>query len=314
MSGFQFDTKFDEIQKRLLMEIANLHSVPEGAYNIRSNSQMAARSSTANIEIVSKTDVSGMDIYIKPGTKNESAHIPVVLTQTGLKEVVYNDFHVGEDADVVIVAGCGIDNCGNLDAEHDGIHRFYVGKNAKVKYVEKHYGSGEGKGKRILNPGTEVYQEEGSQVEMEMVQIKGVDDTVRDTKAELAAGAKLVIRERLMTHGEQKAVSNYVVSLNGEGASADVVSRSVARDDSYQKFDAKIVGNAPCSGHTECDAIIMDRAKILAVPALEANDLDAALVHEAAIGKIAGEQIIKLMTLGLSEDEAEEQIINGFLR
>ena len=314
MSGFQFDTKFDEIQKRLLMEIANLHSVPEGAYNIRSNSQMAARSSTANIEIVSKTDVSGMDIYIKPGTKNESAHIPVVLTQTGLKEVVYNDFHVGEDADVVIVAGCGIDNCGNLDAEHNGIHRFYVGKNAKVKYVEKHYGSGEGKGKRILNPGTEVYQEEGSQVEMEMVQIKGVDDTVRDTKAELAAGAKLVIRERLMTHGEQKAVSNYVVSLNGEGASADVVSRSVARDDSYQKFDAKIVGNAPCSGHTECDAIIMDRAKILAVPALEANDLDAALVHEAAIGKIAGEQIIKLMTLGLSEDEAEEQIINGFLR
>ena len=314
MSGFQFNTKFDEIQKRLLMEIADLHSVPEGAYNIRSNSQMAARSSTANIEIVSKTDVSGMDIYIKPGTKNESVHIPVVLTQTGLKEVVYNDFHIGEDADVVIVAGCGIDNCGNQDAEHDGIHRFYVGKNARVKYVEKHYGSGDGKGKRILNPGTEVYQEEGSQVEMEMVQIKGVDDTVRDTKAELAAGAKLVIRERLMTHGEQNAVSNYVVSLNGEGASADVVSRSVARDDSFQKFEAKIVGNAPCSGHTECDAIIMDRARILAVPALEANDLDAALVHEAAIGKIAGEQIIKLMTLGLSEAEAEEQIINGFLR
>ena len=314
MSDFQFNTKFDEIQKRLLMEIADLHAVPEGAYNIRSNSKSEARASTANIEIVSKTDVSGMDIYIKPGTKNESVHIPVVLTQTGLKEVVYNDFHVGEGADVVIVAGCGIDNCGNQDAEHDGIHRFYVGKNAHVKYVEKHYGSGDGKGKRILNPGTEVYQEEGSSVEMEMVQIKGVDDTVRDTKAELAAGAKLVIRERLMTHGEQKAVSNYVVSLNGEGASADVVSRSVARDDSFQKFEAKIVGNAACSGHTECDAIIMDRARILAVPALEANDLDAALVHEAAIGKIAGEQIIKLMTLGLSEEEAEEQIINGFLR
>ena len=314
MSDFQFNTKFDEIQKRLLMEIADLHAVPEGAYNIRSNSKSEARASTANIEIVSKTDVSGMDIYIKPGTKNESVHIPVVLTQTGLKEVVYNDFHVGEGADVVIVAGCGIDNCGNQDAEHDGIHRFYVGKNAHVKYVEKHYGSGDGKGKRILNPGTEVYQEEGSSVEMEMVQIKGVDDTVRDTKAELAAGAKLVIRERLMTHGEQKAVSNYVVSLNGEGASADVVSRSVARDDSFQKFEAKIVGNAACSGHTECDSIIMDRARILAVPALEANDLDAALVHEAAIGKIAGEQIIKLMTLGLSEEEAEEQIINGFLR
>ena len=236
------------------------------------------------------------------------------MTQSGLKEVVYNDFHIGEDADVVIVAGCGIDNCGNQDSEHDGIHRFYVGKNAKIKYVEKHYGSGEGKGKRILNPGTEVYQEEGSSVEMEMVQIKGVDDTERTTTAELAAGARLVVRERLMTHGEQRAISTYTVSLNGEGATADVVSRSVARDRSYQKFDAKIIGNAPCSGHTECDSIIMDQGRILAVPGLEANDLDAALVHEAAIGKIAGDQIVKLMTLGLTEAEAEEQIINGFLR
>ena len=306
--------KLDEIQKRLLREIADLHSVPEGAYNIRSNSQMAGRQSTANIEITSKTDVSGMDIHIKPFTKNESVHIPVVLTQTGLKEVVYNDFFVGEGADVLIVAGCGIDNCGNQDAEHDGIHRFYVGKNARVRYVEKHYGSGEGKGKRILNPGTEVYQEEGSTVEMEMVQIKGVDDTVRTTTAELKAGAKLLVRERLMTHGEQRAISTYVVNLNGAGATADVVSRSVARDSSYQKFDAKIVGNAPCSGHTECDSIIMDNGRILAVPGLEANDLDAALVHEAAIGKIAGEQLIKLMTLGFTEAEAEEQIINGFLQ
>ena len=306
--------KLDEIQKRLLREIADLHTVPEGAYNIRSNSQMAGRRSTANIEITSKTDVSGMDIRIAPFTKNESVHIPVVLTQTGLKEVVYNDFFVGEGADVLIVAGCGIDNCGNQDAEHDGVHRFYVGKNAHVKYVEKHYGSGEGKGKRILNPGTEVYQDEGSTVEMEMVQIKGVDDTVRTTTAELKAGAKLLVRERLMTHGEQRAISTYVVELNGAGATADVVSRSVARDSSYQKFDAKIVGNAPCSGHTECDSIIMDNGRILAVPGLEANDLDAALVHEAAIGKIAGEQLIKLMTLGLTESEAEEQIINGFLQ
>ncbi len=312
--SFQFNTKFDEIQKRLLMEVADLHAVPEGAYNIRSNSQMAGRASTANIEIVSKTDVSGMDIYIKPGTKNASVHIPVVMTQSGLKEVVYNDFYIGEGADVVIVAGCGIDNCGTQDSEHDGIHRFYVGKNAHIRYVEKHYGSGSGAGKRILNPGTEVYQEEGSSVEMEMVQIKGVDDTVRETKAELAAGAKLVVRERLMTHGEQRAISTYTVSLNGEGSSADIVSRSVARDTSYQKFDAKIVGNAPCSGHTECDSIIMDHGRILAVPGLEANDLDAALVHEAAIGKIAGDQITKLMTLGLTEEEAEEQIINGFLR
>ena len=306
--------KLDEIQKRLLMEVADLHTVPEGAYNIRSNSEAAGRRSTANIEITSKTDVSGIDIRIKPGTKNESVHIPVVLTQTGLKEVVYNDFYIGEDSDVVIVAGCGIDNCGNQDAEHDGIHRFYVGKNAHVKYVEKHYGSGTGTGQRILNPGTEVYQEEGSVVEMEMVQIKGVDDTVRTTTAKLSAGAKLIVRERLMTHGAQRAISTYSVELNGKDSSADVVSRSVARDDSYQKFDAKIIGNAPCHGHTECDSIIMDNGRILAVPGLEANDIDAALVHEAAIGKIAGDQIIKLMTLGLNEAEAEEQIINGFLR
>ncbi len=304
----------DEIQMRLLREVADLHKVPEGAYNIRSNSEAAGRQSTANIEIIPKEGGNGIDIYIKPGTKNESVHIPVVMTKSGLKEVVYNDFHIGEDADVIIVAGCGIDNCGTQDSEHDGIHRFFVGKNAKIKYVEKHYGSGTGSGKRILNPGTEVYQEENSTVEMEMVQIKGVDDTTRDTTAELAAGAKLLVRERLMTHGEQRAISTYVVNLNGEGATADVVSRSVARDDSFQKFDAKIIGNAPCSGHTECDSIIMDRGRILAVPGLEANDVDAALVHEAAIGKIAGDQIIKLMTLGLTEQEAEEQIINGFLK
>lgn len=306
--------KLDEIQKRLLMEIADLHEVPEGAYNIRSNGQSAGRISTENIEIIPREDGQGLTIRIKPGTKNESVHIPVVMTKSGLKELVYNDFYIGENADIVIVAGCGIDNCGTQDSEHDGIHRFYVGKGVKIRYVEKHYGSGDGKGKRILNPGTEVYMEEDSSMEMEMVQIKGVDDTNRTTTAELAKGARLVVRERLMTHGTQNAVSTYVVSLNGEGASADVVSRSVARDESYQKFDAKLVGNAACSGHTECDSIIMDKGKILAVPALEANDLDAALVHEAAIGKIAGEQIIKLMTLGLSEAEAEEQIINGFLK
>lgn len=305
---------FDEIQKRLLMEVADLHKVPEGAYNIRSDSKSVGRASTANIEITSKEDVSGMDIRIKPGTKNESVHIPVVLMKSGLKELVYNDFYIGEDADVTIVAGCGIDNCGTQDSEHDGIHRFYVGKNAKVRYVEKHYGSGEGSGKRILNPGTEVYMEENSSMEMEMVQIKGVDDTERTTIAELDAGAKLVVRERLMTHGEQRAISIYEVNLNGAGSSADVVSRSVAKDTSYQKFDAKIVGNAACNGHTECDSIIMDDGKILAVPGLEANDVDAALVHEAAIGKIAGDQLIKLMTLGLTEEEAEEQIVNGFLK
>ncbi len=304
----------DAIQKRLLMEVADLHKVPEGAYNIRSNGTSAGRVSTENIEITPRETGDGLTIRIKPGTKNESVHIPVVMTQSGLSELVYNDFYIGENADVVIVAGCGIDNCGPKDSEHDGIHRFYVGKGAKVKYVEKHYGSGTGSGKRILNPGTEVYMEENSTMEMEMVQIKGVDDTNRTTTAELASGAKLVVRERLMTHGNQTAISKYEVSLNGEGSSADVVSRSVARDHSFQKFDAKLVGNAACSGHTECDSIIMDNGRILAVPGLEANSVDAALVHEAAIGKIAGDQIIKLMTLGLTEAEAEEQIINGFLK
>ena len=306
--------KLDEIQMRILSEVAGLHKVPEGAYNIRANGESAGRNSTANIDIIPKEGVSGIDIRIKPGTVNESVHIPVVMSQSGLKEMVYNDFYIGEDCDVVIVAGCGIDNCGAHDSEHDGIHRFYVGKNAKVKYVEKHYGSGDGTGKRILNPGTEVYMDEGSSMEMEMVQIKGVDSTERKTIAELAAGARLVVRERLMTHGDQYAVSDYQVSLNGEGASADVVSRSVAKDNSYQKFDSRITGNAACTGHTECDAIIMGKARILAIPQLEANDIDAALIHEAAIGKIAGEQIIKLMTLGLTEEEAEEQIINGFLK
>ena len=306
--------KLDEVQKRLLQEVADLHKVPEGAYNIRSNSRSIGRQSSANIEIVPKTEVSGLEIRIRPGTRNESVHIPVIMTESGLKETVYNDFYIGEGADVVIVAGCGIDNCGNQDSQHDGIHRFYVGKGAHVRYVEKHYGSGAGAGKRILNPVTEVYQEEDSSVEMEMVQIRGVDDTSRTTLAELAKGAKMSVRERLMTHGDQKAVSTYTVRLNGEGSSADVVSRSVARDESWQKFDAKLVGNAACTGHTECDSIIMDHGKILAVPGLEANDVDAALVHEAAIGKIAGDQIIKLMTLGLTEAEAEEQIINGFLK
>ena len=305
--------ELNQLQKKILEEVADLHKVPEGAYNIRSDSKSVGRRSTENIEIVPKTDVSGLEIRIRPGTKKESVHIPVILTESGLRETVYNDFFVGEGADVLIVAGCGIDNCGNQDSEHDGIHRFFVGRGASVRYVEKHYGQGEGRGKRILNPVTEVTLEEGASMEMEMVQIKGVDDTDRKTVAKLGAGAKLVVRERLMTHGEQRAVSTYDVELNGAGASADVVSRSVAKDDSFQRFDAKIVGNAESRGHTECDSIIMDRGRILAVPALEANDVDAALVHEAAIGKIAGAQLIKLMTLGLTEREAEEQIVNGFL-
>ncbi len=306
--------QMDEIQKRLMAEVADLHDVPMGAYNFRVNGSSAGRSNTANINITSKEDGSGINVHIQSGTKKESVHIPVVLSDSGIRETVYNDFFVGDDCDVVIVAGCGIDNCGNQDSEHDGIHRFFVGKNSTVKYVEKHYGSGSGDGKRILNPVTKVHLGEQSFMEMEMVQIKGVDSTDRETTAELKEGARLVVRERLMTHGKQHALSTYKVELNGDGSSADVVSRSVARNHSYQKFDACIVGNAACHGHTECDSIIMDDGKILAVPSLEANHVDAMLVHEAAIGKIAGDQLIKLMTLGLSEKEAEEQIISGFLK
>ena len=304
----------DPIKLNLLREVADLHGVPEGAYNIRSDGKLAGRSTTANIDIVSKEDGSGIDIIIKPGTVHESVHIPVIISESGLTDVVYNDFYIGDNCDVVIVAGCGISNCGQQDSEHDGIHRFHVGKNSKVKYVEKHYGEGDGNGKRILNPVTEVHMDEGSYVEMEMVQIKGVDSTVRRTEMDLAAGAKVVIKERLLTHGSQTAISEISAYLNGEGSSANIISRSVAKDDSYQKFVSRLFGNAACSGHSECDSIIMGNARIQAVPEIDAECTDAALIHEAAIGKIAGDQIIKLMTLGLTEAEAEAQIVNGFLK
>ena len=297
--------KLSAIELNMLKAIADLHKIPEGVYNIRADGQSAGRNSTEHIEIVSKTDKQGIDIIVKPGTKNESVHIPVIISKTGYEELVYNDFFIGEDCDVVIIAGCGIHNCGDQDSAHDGVHRFFIGKNCKLKYVEKHYGAGDGQGKRIMNPRTEVEIGEGSSVEMEMVQIKGVDDTKRSTVAKLEKGARLVVHERLLTHGEQRAESDYTVELNGEDSSADVVSRSVAKERSYQIYRSRIVGNALSSGHTECDAIIMNEAKVLAIPELEANNLDSALVHEAAIGKIAGDQIIKLMTLGLTEEEAE---------
>lgn len=304
----------DEIQKTLLEQVAGLHEVPAGAYNLRINGELGGRNTTANIDIVPKKDVSGIDIIIKPGTKNESVHIPVLLSQSGLKESVYNDFFIGEDCDVTIVAGCGIHNGGDADSEHSGIHRFFIGKNAKIKYVEKHYGSGEGTGERIMNPTTEITIEEGGSMEMDTVQIKGVDSTKRITKAVLGDNATITIREKLMTHGKQTAETEFTVDLNGAGSSANVVSRSVAKDDSFQRFLSKINGNNACAGHTECDAIIMDRASVSAIPEITANHLEASLIHEAAIGKIAGEQLIKLMTLGLTEEEAEAQIVNGFLK
>lgn len=304
----------DLIEKNLLQEVAGLHEVPEGAYNIRSNGKSESRNTTANIDIVTKEDKPGIDIIIKPGTKNESVHIPVILSQSGLKEMVYNDFIIGEDADVTIIAGCGIHNCGVDTSEHDGIHSFFVGKNAKVRYVEKHYGEGDGSGKRILNPTTIVELDENASLEMETVQIKGVDSTERVTRAVLKKNASLVVHEKIMTHGSQWAKTDFTVDMDGEGSSANVISRSVAKENSKQHFLSKINGNAACAGHTECDAIIMDSASVTAEPQLTANHIDASLIHEAAIGKIAGEQLIKLMTLGLTEKEAEEQIVNGFLK
>lgn len=304
----------DAIEKNLLEQVAGIHEIPEGAYNIRTNGTTAGRNTTANIDIVTKQDKPGIDIIIKPDTKNESIHIPVILSQTGLKECVYNDFYIGENADVTIVAGCGIHNCGVDTSEHDGIHSFFVGKNARVKYIEKHYGEGDGNGKRILNPTTLITLEEGAYLEMETTQIKGVDSTERVTRATLKDNASLVIHEKIMTHGNQIAQTDFTVDLNGVNSSANVVSRSVAKGNSHQVFLSRINGNNQCAGHTECDAIIMDQGSVRAVPELTANSIDASLIHEAAIGKIAGEQLIKLMTLGLTESEAEEQIVNGFLK
>lgn len=304
----------DELQRHMLEEVSGIHEIPEGAYNIRSNGKSIGRNTTANIEIITKTDKPGIDIKIKPGTVHESVHIPVILSQTGLTDLVYNDFYIGEGADVTIVAGCGIHNCGDQKTQHDGIHTFHIDKNAKVKYIEKHYGEGDGSGERVLNPETIVYMEDGSYMEMDTVQIKGVDSTKRVTKAKLKDNATIVIKEKIMTHGSQTAETNFEVDLDGEGSGANVVSRSVAKDSSRQRFLSKINGNNKCNGHTECDAIIMDHASVSAIPELTANDINASLIHEAAIGKIAGEQITKLMTFGLTEAEAEAQIINGFLK
>lgn len=304
----------DIIEKNLLREVADLDSLPAGAYNIRLNGASDSRRSTAHIEIVTKTDKPGIDINIKDHTVNESVHIPVILSQTGLKETVYNDFHIGEGCDVTIVAGCGIHNCGGGDSRHDGVHTFHVGRNSRVRYVEKHFGQGDGAGRRVMNPETVVILEEGAFMEMEATQIGGVDDTIRSTTATLAAGSKLEIHEKVMTDGEQKAVSNFTANMDGEDCSCNIVSRTVAKGRSRQHFTSVLNGRAKCAGHTECDSIIMDEAVVMASPQLLASSQDANLIHEAAIGKIAGEQLIKLMTLGLSEKEAEEQVIAGFLR
>jgi len=303
----------EKLDSELLKAVADLHEVPMGAYSIRKNSAGAGMRSTENITIVTKTDKPGIDIHVAPGTKKESIHIPVIITESGLTETVYNDFYIGENADIVIIAGCGIHNCGDQKSQHDGIHRFFIGKGAHVKYVEKHYGDGEGTGGRVLNPVTVVEMDENSLCEMEMVQIRGVDSTRRDSTCTLASGAKLVITERLMTHGDQVAYSDMTVSLNGEGASAQIISRSVARDRSEQVFNPRAIGNADCRAHIQCDSIIMDGAKIRSIPEIAANHPEAQIIHEAAIGRINGDQLIKLQTFGMTETEAEEVIIKGFL-
>lgn len=298
----------------MLEAVADLHGVPQGAYNIRKNGEGIERQSSANITIEPKKDKPGIDIIVKPGTKNESVHIPVIITETGVDDLTYNDFYIGDDADVLIVAGCGIHNNGNQTSEHDGIHTFYIGKNARIKYVEKHYGEGDGKGGRILNPTTRIEMDENSFCEMEMVQIKGVDSTKRDTTASLKAGARLVMLEKLMTHGNQTAHSDVVIELNGEDASSQIISRSVAKDNSVQVFYPRAVGNARCRAHVQCDSIIMDNAHIRSIPEIAANHCDANIVHEAAIGRINNDQLLKLQTLGKTEQEAEEIIINCFLK
>lgn len=304
----------DNIDIGLLKQISDINGKITGAYNIRKNGKGIERNITENVNIVTKKDVSGIDIFVKENTKFECIHIPVIITQSGLKDIVYNDFYIGKNANVTIIAGCGIHNDHHQDSEHNGIHRFFLEKGAKVKYIEKHYGEGNGEGKRILNPITEVKLEEDATMEMETVQIKGVDSTIRTTKATLENDTSLVISEKIMTHGNQIAETNFEVILNGENSSTHVTSRSVAVDNSKQKFISKVYGNTKCFAHVECDAIIKDNASVQAIPEITANNVEANLIHEAAIGKIAGEQLIKLMTLGLSEKEAEETIINGFLK
>ena len=305
----------DKIDKELLKTIADVDAEEiKGAYNIRKNGQGIERKITDNINIVTKKDVSGIDIIVKENTKFEFVHIPVIITESGLKDVVYNDFYIGKNANVIIVAGCGIHNDHHKDSEHNGIHRFFLEEGAKVKYIEKHYGEGAGDGKRILNPVTEVHLKKGASLNMESIQIKGVDSTIRTTNAVLEEDTNFVVTEKIMTHGKQFAKTNFDVKLNGENSSVKVTSRSVATEQSEQIFNSKVEGNAKCFGHVECDAIIKDNAKVTSTPEIVANNIDANLIHEAAIGKIAGEQLIKLMTLGLTEKQAEEEIINGFLK
>ena len=304
----------ESIRKGLLEKIADLHGTPEGAYNIRENSELSGRHNTEEITIETKTDRQGINIIVKSGTKNKSVHIPVIITKTGITEMVYNDFIIGDDCDVLIVAGCGIHNAGDEKSAHDGVHTFEIGKNSHVKYIEKHYGEGNGSGERIMNPEMTAHLCDGASMEIETVQIGGIDSTNRKTVITAEAGCEVNISERIMSDGRQNVVSDTEVILNGKGSKARINSRSVAKGESTQLFYPKLTGNSECFGHVQCDSIIMDSAKIRSIPEICANSVDAKLIHEAAIGKIAGEQITKLMTLGLTAEEAEEKILAGLLK
>ncbi len=306
--------ELNKIERFILKKVSDIEDVPEGAFNIRENGKKLMRKNTKNIKIETKLDKPGIDIYIQENTKGEKVYIPVILTADGMTDVVYNDFYVGKNADVTIIAGCGIHNSSCNTSEHDGIHTFYLEENAKVKYIEKHYGQGEGSGEKILNPETIIHLKSGATLEMETVQIEGVDSTKRITKGYLEDNANLIISEKIMTHDKQVAITDFLVELNGENSSTKVTSRSVAKDRSQQEFRSNIIGNTNCFGHVECDAIIMDQACVKAIPEIIANNIDARLIHEAAIGKIAGDQVTKLMTFGLTEKQAEKEIINGFLK
>lgn len=304
----------DRIDKDLLAQIADLHKIPEGAFNIRKNGQALDRRSTSDIEIVPKKDKSGIDIIVKKNVKGKSVHIPVIVTEGGLKDLVFNDFFIEDGADVVIVAGCGIHNDTNSTSEHNGIHSFHLGKNSHVVYIEKHLGAGKGAGEKILNPVTRINMKENSSFEMETTQLFGVSSSVRKTKAKLQKGAKLVIKEKILTTNNQTAKTFFDVDLLGEDSSVDVLSRSVAKDGSYQSFVSNIKGKNRCFGHVSCDGILVGAAQINSTPKIECKSVEATLVHEAAIGKIAGEQLTKLQTLGLDAEQAEDLIIKGFLK
>lgn len=304
----------DKVDAELLAKIADMIGKPVGAFNIRKDSMCDSRGNSENITISPRTDgKEGIDVKVRPGTKGEACHIPVIITKPGLSETVYNDFYIGEDCDVDIVAGCGIHNCGEQLSQHDGVHTFHIGKNSHVHYSEKHYGEGTGRGKRIMNPQTVVYLEEGASIQMDTAQIGGIDDTKRYTKFVCGEGAEAVITERLMTDGDQKATSEMDIILDGEDSKGRVISRSVAKGNSSQLFYPRMTGNTKCFGHVQCDSIIMGSAKIRSIPEIAANSTEAQLIHEAAIGKIAGDQLLKLETLGLTEEEAEDRILKGFL-